>query len=97
MDSANPPQDAPSKIYRHETLYFEDGDVVISAQDATGCRVLFRVDKRSLARQSSVFESLFSLPTHSGLNEEYNGAPMAHLDEKAEALQDLLSFMYNPA
>ena len=90
-------QDQPSETHRHESLYFEDGDVIISSRGAAGDEVLFRVDKCLLARQSPVFSGLFSLPSQPGLNEEYDGVPLVRLDEPSEAIQDLLNFMYDPA
>ena len=79
---------------RHDTLYFEDGDIVLSAKDGTDGRVVFRVDKVILSRHSQVFADMFRLPCAPGVNEEYEGAPLVALDDPGDAVEELLGFIY---
>ncbi|GJE96875.1 hypothetical protein PsYK624_130820 [Phanerochaete sordida] len=43
---------------KHSTLYFDDGDIELSAEAADGSRQLFRVYRAQLRRVSPVFRAL---------------------------------------
>ena len=88
-------------IRRDDTLYFDDGDVVLSAKQTYARnpdldREVFRVDKLVLSRHSPVFAGMFKFPAVPGVNEEYDGVPMVQLDEDSNSLRELLTFMYRP-
>ena len=93
------PRPEEPNLVRHETLYLAVGDIALSAVDAHGVpSVVFRVDKAFLARHSSVFATLFGSSSASGERErQYDGVPLISLPDDSDTLEDLLSFMYNPA
>ena len=82
--------------HRRGAVYFDDGDIVLSVKDEEGHPVLYRVDMKFLSRHSPVFAGMFELPTPEGVNEEHDGVPVVHLEDNQKALEDLLSFIYNP-
>ena len=78
------------------TLYFEDGDVVLSAKDKAGAATLFRVDQRFLTRHSPIFADMFALPSGTEKREEYAGVPIVHLpQDDAEDVTSMLQAIYN--
>ena len=84
---------------RHPTLYFPDGDFVISAtsRDKTYTE-FYRVDKVFFARHSPVFRDMLSLGDgDSACNEQYDGAPKVHLLDDAEDVVGLVGAIYNAA
>ena len=96
MEASKETQNSPSK---HQSLYFPDGDIVLSVGASSSNCVLYRLDKVLLARHSPVFAGLFCLPEPStSVNERYEGAPVVHLpDDDPAAMDDLFSFLYKPA
>ena len=82
--------------HRRGAVYFDDGDIVLSVKDEKGHLVFYRVDTKFLSRHSPVFAGMFELPTPEGVNEEHDGVPVVHLEDNQKALEDLLSFIYNP-
>ena len=88
---------------RHESLWFSDGNVVLSAvEDSTGDTVVFRIHKSSLARRSKVFESMFKLPqgenTVGGAVEAHGilKLPLVRVPDAAEDVEALLEALYDP-
>ena len=81
---------------RRGAVYFDDGDIVLSVKDDEKHTVLYRVDKKFLSRHSPIFAGVFELPASPGVNAEHDGVPVVHLDDNQAALEDLLSFIYNP-
>ncbi len=84
---------------RHETLYFDDGDIVLAAptRRQPGCTVLFRVDKIFLARHSPIFRDMLSFSPGQGPQNTYDGVPRVDFTDEAQDLQGLLGAMYNVA
>jgi BTB/POZ domain len=78
-----------------EDIYFEDGNVVLSAKDDGDNLVYFQVHKSILAKQSAVFKDMFSLPSPSVV-EKYNDLPLVHLHDNAKDLKVFLQAMYDP-
>ena len=99
--SINPDTSAPgpttsTEKYTHSSaLYYEDGDVVLSANDKDGNTVLFRVDKLFLKRHSPIFADLFALPAGPEKREEYDGVPIVHLPDCSEDVAVMLKAIYN--
>ena len=60
-------------------------------------RILYRVDKVILSRQSPVFAGLFSIPYDGSVSEELDGLPVVRLDDGFEAMGRLLRFWYAPS
>ncbi|GJE90684.1 BTB/POZ domain-containing protein [Phanerochaete sordida] len=72
-------------LTRCEELWFEDGTVVLRAEDT-----VFRVYRGMLCRQSSVFKDLFEVPQPAN-GECYEGCPLVHMEATpAEDLRDIL-------
>ncbi|KLO13609.1 hypothetical protein SCHPADRAFT_873886 [Schizopora paradoxa] len=85
---------------RHPSLWFEDGNIIVSAKSAeTQKLMLFRVHKSVLSRQSSVFAGLFSLPDtpeNYGGPEDLSEIPTVFLADDAEGIADLFNILYGP-
>ncbi|KAH8099840.1 hypothetical protein BXZ70DRAFT_941491 [Cristinia sonorae] len=80
---------------RHPTLYFEDGDVVLSSDSADGVTTFYRIDKILLCRQSIIFREMFSLPMPEILGEMYDGVAWVRMPDPTEELERLLLAMYD--
>ncbi|KAI0091055.1 hypothetical protein BDY19DRAFT_679462 [Irpex rosettiformis] len=79
-------------ITKHPDLWYEDGTVVIVAEN-TG----FRVYRGLLVNHSSIFHDMFLLPQPaSSLNDTFEGCPVVRLaDDSAEEVTILLSIICN--
>ena len=89
-----------ASLQRHESLYFDDGDIVLTTPIASRLErksMVFRVDKVFLARHSRVFKDMFSFTPGQDLRDIYDGVPRVDLADDAESMQGLLSAMYNAA
>jgi hypothetical protein len=93
-DTTAPKRRRPGEIL-DEDVYFEDGNVVLSAKDDNDNLVYFQVHKSILAKQSAIFNDTFSLPCVSVV-ERYNDLPLLHLHDNAEELKRFLQAMYDP-
>ncbi|GJE89661.1 hypothetical protein PsYK624_057670 [Phanerochaete sordida] len=78
----------------HPTLYFEDGNVVLSAIAADSQRQYFRVHRSILCRYSAVLDGMFQIPPTS--DENYDGALHIEMPDSAEELASLLGVLYDP-
>ena len=81
---------------RHPSLYFEDGDLVISATQQDDAPVLFRVHAAILGRFSPVFRDMMSFPEGVTGRELYDGVPIVHLSDDAKDVADFFEALYNP-
>ncbi|KAF8798311.1 hypothetical protein BYT27DRAFT_7177806 [Phlegmacium glaucopus] len=81
-------------VDNHPSLYLIDGNIVLVAPRSAGGFVAFRVHRSILAKVSSVFESMFSLPMGEHV-EEYDGVPAVYMSDCAEQLENLLMMMYH--
>ena len=84
---------------QYRTDLAPDGDVFLSFSGPEGSkgRILYRVDKVILSRQSPVFAGLFSIPYEGSVNEEFEGLPVVRLDDNFEPMERLLRFLYDPS
>jgi len=80
---------------RDEDLYFEDGSVILSAKDTDGNFVYFRIHKSVLAKQSSIFKDMFSLPPPADMD-VYDGLPLVQVHDNSKELKEFLQVMYDP-
>ena len=82
---------------RDENLYFEDGSIIISANnhDVDRDLVYFRVHKSVLSKQSTVFGDMFTLPSPSDLD-TYDSLPLVHVHDDAKDLKQFLQAIYDP-
>ncbi|KAH9948096.1 hypothetical protein B0H21DRAFT_263908 [Amylocystis lapponica] len=101
------PIDNSPQVVHHPTLYFSNGDIILSAPTvASGGntvlpRQLFRVHRFILSHHSHVFADMFSLPipenAGNAVNEMYERAPLIALSDDASDLASLLSALYDPS
>jgi hypothetical protein len=88
MESTRNPKRPRPDESRDEDLYFEDGNVVISASNNVEdpSLVYFRVHKSVLSKQSVVFRDMFSLPSFSDTDNMYDGVPLIYFHDDAKEL-----------
>ena len=86
--NANPPK-------RDSEVWFEDGNVVVVAQNTA-----FRFHKSVVSLHSSVFRDLFSIPQPSLMDEEVDeilisdGCPVVHVSDTSYDFRELLRAIY---
>jgi hypothetical protein len=79
-----------------DDIYFEDGNLVISAKNGTdGDIVYFRVHKSILGKHSPVFKDMYSVPPPQEV-EQHDGVPLVHVHDDAGALRSFLKAIYDP-
>ncbi|KAJ7747295.1 hypothetical protein B0H16DRAFT_1280384, partial [Mycena metata] len=76
-------------------LYFDDGNIVLSAKDGKGQTIYFRLSKRILAKNSPVFKDMLAMPTPETV-EHYDGIPLVEMPDDADDLRLLLSLLFVP-
>jgi hypothetical protein len=79
----------------HDSLYLVDGNVALVAPHTTGRCTIFRVHQSILAKNSAVFDTMFTLPAATNANETYEGAPLVQLPDGAEDIESLLRILYH--
>ena len=78
---------------RHRDLWFEDGNVILIAEN-TG----FRVFKNVLARHSEIFRDAFQMPQPATLEECFEGCPIVRMaDDAAGEVAFILGMLFNDA
>jgi len=85
----------PSLPQKHEALWFEDGNIVLIAEDTA-----FRVYRRILSSHSPVFrERLASLKhkSESDLRSQMEGCPVLHVDDRADDFALFLKIIFDGA
>lgn len=100
MAEPNPTGTRPNQI-RHPTLYFPDGNIVITAVNLEGNEVLFRIFKSVLSVQSPVFEHMFSTPQAASSstfdpNEWYEGVPLVRMPDTLADIERILKVLFDP-
>lgn len=90
-DATGPEKDGPNVIKRDDKFWFEDGNIVLIARN-----IEFRVYKGILAKHSSVFQDMFSLPPPVAPESSRDTAapadacPVVHLSDSPEDLRHVL-------
>lgn len=98
-----------SAFEHHETLYFADGNICLSARpaatrldgdlnaEAQNSKILvFRVHQGVLSLHSPVFKDMLAFPEpQPGTNEVYDGVPLVQMPDSAEALESLINAFYH--
>lgn len=87
----SPKQHSASQIKHDTQYYFEDGNIILIAEDRA-----FRVHKGVLSMHSSVFKDLLSLPQPSDAD-TMDGCPVVRLEDFARHVHLLLEAMYKGA
>lgn len=86
----------------HPTLYFDDGNVVLSALTKDSQCCYFRVHQSVLCRHSPVFEEMFQIPPlredspEHEIAELYDGVLHIQMPDSAEELGSLIGVLYDP-
>ncbi|KAL6307685.1 hypothetical protein BKA93DRAFT_727017 [Sparassis latifolia] len=87
----------------HPTLYFDDGNVVLSALSREdGSRQYFRVHQSILCRHSPVLADMFAIPplkasySEDIIAETYAGVVHVQMQDSAEDLASFLGVLYDP-
>ena len=78
----------PQAPQQHESLWFDDGNIVLIADDTS-----FRVHKSVLANNSAVFKDLLDIP-QPRVVQDIDGFPVVHISDTAEDLAILLDVIY---
>ncbi|KAJ3523679.1 hypothetical protein NM688_g8687 [Phlebia brevispora] len=75
---------------QHESLWFDDGNIVLITEDAIG----FRVHKSVLSQASPVFKEMFTLP-QPDVDEIMEDCHALELQDGPTELADFLTYIYN--
>lgn len=78
MDSSFCP---PQECKHHETLWFEDGSIVLQ----TG-KTIFCVHRSILAARCSVFKDMLAFPVPPSGTDAYDGLPLVRLHDDEEEM-----------
>lgn len=83
--------DESSRCKRDTDLWFQDGSVVLCADDT-----LFRVYSGILAQASPVFEDMFACPQPALEEDEmYDGCPLVQMPDSAQDLKPFLRAVHD--
>ena len=86
----------------HPSLYYEDGNVVLSALRRDGERQYFRVHQSILSKHSPVLGDMLSMPplkafgSANVLEEAYGGVVHVQMPDSGEDLESFLQVLYDP-
>ena len=82
----------PHEVVRDSDVWFEDGNVVIVAQQTA-----FRVHRGVLSRHSETFSGLFTLPRPVGdaAEDDIDGCPIIRITDSSHDLKHLLHALYD--
>ncbi|KAJ7174938.1 hypothetical protein C8R46DRAFT_95448 [Mycena filopes] len=83
------PEPEPAPVVRVQNLWFEDGGIVVKAQNS-----LFRVSRGILMLQSPIFADMFSIPQPADA-EVIDGCPVAELPDAAEDVNVFLKTIFD--
>ncbi|PIL31451.1 hypothetical protein GSI_06152 [Ganoderma sinense ZZ0214-1] len=98
----SPPSSTTGTSERHPTLYYDDGNVVLSGYTQDGELQYFRVHKSILSRYSPVLADMFSIPpllvkgSRTQIAESYDGVVYVQMPDSAEELTSFLTMFYDP-
>ena len=97
IDGAGPlpaQADVDGSINRDSEVWFEDGNIVVIAQN-----VAFRFHKSVVSIHSSVFRDLFSIPRPSPTGEEvdetFDGCPVVRVSDTSYDFRELIRAIYS--
>ena len=93
-DQGKPPPKPTSRseaIHRPAGLWFDDGNIVIQAENYQ-----FRIHRGILSARSPVLHRLFSEPAPEG-TKSIEGCPVTHLQDRGKHVKNFLMAIYDPA
>ena len=93
-DQGRPPAEPTSRsepIQRPAGLWFDDGNIVIQAENYQ-----FRIHRGILSARSPVLHSVFSEHVPEG-TKSIEGCPVTHLQDRGEDVKSFLMAIYDPA
>ena len=78
---------------RHPDLWFEDGNIVLQAEDT-----VFKVFRSILSKHAQLFRDIFSLPrsTTETEQEQYEESVLIRVQEEAEHMAIFLRAIFDP-
>jgi len=77
-------------------IYFEDGNIVLSANNRENRTVYFRLHKSILVKHSPhVFGNMFAMPPPPTIA-QHDGVPLVEMPDEADALRGLIALLYDP-
>lgn len=79
-----------SGVMRHETLWFDDGNVVIASED-----MLFRLHRGIVCHHSQVFRDMFSAPHTGESTDVVEGCPVVRVSDSGENLASFFTLLYD--
>ena len=80
----------PALIKRSEKIWFDDGNLVVQAEQTQ-----FRVHKGVLAKHSIFFRDLKDVPQPDTTDASVDGCPVVVLQDEAEAVEYMLVVIYD--
>lgn len=81
----------PGKPRKHDRFWLDDGNVVLTADNALS----FRLHRSVLSLHSEVFRSMFAFPSRPEDNEMMEGCPVIHLQDSGDDLVDFFALLYD--
>lgn len=94
--------DQSGELVPDPELWLEDGNVIITAIDepastsGESTTYGFKCHKSVLAKQSSVFQTLFAMPPSAAAADVYEGLPLVALTDRYADVKGLLHYVYEP-
>ncbi|EKM49651.1 uncharacterized protein PHACADRAFT_214184 [Phanerochaete carnosa HHB-10118-sp] len=78
-------------LSRHPDLWFEDGNIVLQAEDT-----VFKVFKSVLSKHALLFADIFSLPQPSKEQEQYDGCVLVKVHDEPKHMATFLQAIFDP-
>lgn len=82
-------QDDTGECLIRSHMWFEDGNIVLIAED-----IAFKLHRGVLARQSPIFEDMFSVPQPT-VQDHFDDCPAVHLHDQASDLEIFIEVLYD--
>lgn len=82
-------QEIAPGVKRHQEYWFDDGSVVVIAQNTA-----YKIHKSVLARHSEVFNGLFSVP-QTCADDHVDGCPVVPIPDSSADFSNLLQALYD--
>lgn len=90
--SANPGHGDARQLRRHESLHFEDGDLVIAAPNEEATATVFKAHTSASGQLRPELRNALSSESPEG--ESYDATPLVHLDDEAGYVAERIEGFY---